>query len=128
MIRAHYRLLLALHPRAFRARFEGEMLLTFEDALGTEGSVRLLFDAVRSLLRQWLVRQTLWIYPVAILAAAFGMAFLGWARTVLMARTSVPDSSEALLLLIAVMAIMAVVCTTVFCVVWLRFMQRLRHA
>jgi len=44
--------------RAFRARFEGEMLLNFEDALASEGGVRLLFDAVRSLARQWLIRQT----------------------------------------------------------------------
>jgi hypothetical protein len=128
MIRAHYRMLLALHPRAFRVRFEGEMLLTFEDALGTEGSVRLLFDAVRSLLRQWLIRQTLWIYPVALFAAGFAVALIGWARTTIMSRTSVSNDSDALLLLIAVMAIMAVLFTTVFCVVWLRFIQRLRHA
>jgi cytoskeletal protein RodZ len=128
MIRAHYRLLLALHPSAFRARFEGEMLLTFEDALGSEGGFRLLLDAVRSLLRQWLVRQRLWIYPVALFAAGFAIAFVGWARTAVMERTSVSDSSEGLLLLIAVMAIMAVLCTTVFCVVWLRLIQRLRHA
>jgi hypothetical protein len=128
MIRARYRFLLALHPRAFRARFEGEMLLTFEDALASEGGVRLLFDAVRSLARQWLIRQTLWIYPVALLAATCVIAFLGWTRTVVMARTSVSDSSEALILLIAAMAIMAVMFTTIFCVVWLRWIQRVRHA
>ena len=115
MIRARYRFLLALHPRAFRARFEGEMLLTFEDALA-------------SLARQWLIRQTLWIYPVALLAATCVIAFLGWTRTVVMARTSVSDSSEALILLIAAMAIMAVMFTTIFCVFWLRWIQRVRHA
>lgn len=128
MIRATYRMLLALHPSGFRARFEGEMLLTFEDALGTEGSVRLLFDALRSLTRQWLIRQALWVYPLAVLGAMFLVSFIGWARTVVVVRHTPSGNNDALVLLIAVMAIMAVLITTIFCVVWLRLIQRLRHA
>jgi hypothetical protein len=128
MSRALYALVIALHPPAFRARFEGEMLLTFEDARVTEGSGRLLFDALRSLLRQWLIREGLWVYPVALAGAASLVSLIGWGRTAIFERHTPRDSSEALFLLIAVMAIMAVLFTTIFCVVWLRIVQRLRRA
>jgi hypothetical protein len=48
-----YRLILRLHPAAFRARFAREMSLDFEDALATYGFPRLLLDATGSLFRQW---------------------------------------------------------------------------
>ena len=128
MIRGLYRLLLSLHPSSFRERFEDEMLLTFEDAVVAEGSFRLVMDGLRSLARQWLVRQAFWIYPAAVAGATLVIALIGWTRTAVMARTTPPDASDALLLLIAVMAVMAVLFTTIFCVVWLRLIQRLRHA
>ena len=128
MTRKRYRLLLALHPPVFRLRFRAEMLLTFEDAFDTEGSSRLLFDAVRSLLRQWLIRESLWVYPFALIAATSVVSGIGWTRGAVVAHNLPRDSSEALILLILVMAIMAILFTTIFCVLWLRMIQRLRHA
>ena len=51
--RRMYRLLLRLHPAAFRNEFAQEMALDFEDALHTFGLGRLFFDATGSLARQW---------------------------------------------------------------------------
>ena len=50
-----YRLLLRLHPAAFRDEFAHEMALDFEEALYTFGLARLLLDAASSLARQWSV-------------------------------------------------------------------------
>jgi hypothetical protein len=52
-----YRWILAAHPRAFRERFETEMLCVFEEALATESTFRLMMDGVISLLRQRLFRR-----------------------------------------------------------------------
>ncbi|WP_213806277.1 TIGR03435 family protein [Granulicella sp. dw_53] len=51
--RRTYRLLLRLHPAAFRDEFAREMELDFEEALHTYGPTRLFLDAVGSLARQW---------------------------------------------------------------------------
>jgi uncharacterized protein (TIGR03435 family) len=48
-----YRLLLRLHPVAFRNEFAREMALDFEEALHTYGFARLFLDAAGSLARQW---------------------------------------------------------------------------
>jgi hypothetical protein len=45
-MRNFYRWILATHPRAFRERFENEMLCVFEEALATEGSLRLMMEAL----------------------------------------------------------------------------------
>jgi hypothetical protein len=50
-----YKLLIRLHPKAFRDRFGSEMLFTFEEARQTEGPTRLITDGVLSVLRQWIV-------------------------------------------------------------------------
>jgi hypothetical protein len=52
-----YRWILAAHPRAFRERFESEMLCVFDDALPSEGALHLMRDAILSLLRQRLFRR-----------------------------------------------------------------------
>jgi uncharacterized protein DUF3738 len=49
-----YSLILRLHPAAFRSRFAREMALDFDDALAAYGFPRLLADATRSLIRQWM--------------------------------------------------------------------------
>ena len=51
-----YRLLLRLHPVAFREEFAHDMALDFEEALHTFGLTRLIADAASSLARQWSVR------------------------------------------------------------------------
>jgi hypothetical protein len=55
-MRSLYRLLLQLHPRAFRQRFEYEMLLVFDDAISSRHTLWLLRDAAYSLVRQWAFR------------------------------------------------------------------------
>ncbi len=56
MLRILYAVLLRLHPKQFQARFGNEMLLTFEEARDTEGTARLVLDAVLSLFRQHFLR------------------------------------------------------------------------
>lgn len=56
-MRKFYRWILAAHPRAFRDRFEDEMLCVFDEALAAEGSLRLMIDGVFSLLRQRMFRR-----------------------------------------------------------------------
>lgn len=55
-MRSIYALLLRLHPKTFRDRFEAEMLCTFEDATQTEGTARLVMDGFVSFLRQRILR------------------------------------------------------------------------
>lgn len=54
--RSLYRILLRLHPRPFRDRFEAEMLLIFDDAATKNREVWLMYDAMLSLFRQWVLR------------------------------------------------------------------------
>jgi len=54
MSRALYRLLVHLHPRGFRDRFEDEMLAVYDDAVATHGGVRLVASTLVSLIGQWL--------------------------------------------------------------------------
>ncbi len=56
-MRRLYCWILSAHPRAFRKRFESEMLCVFDQALATESAFRLIADAVMSLLRQRLFRR-----------------------------------------------------------------------
>jgi hypothetical protein len=55
-MRRLYWLILRAHPRAFRERFEAEMLCVFDDAVRTEGSFCLTVDCMLSLLRQRVFR------------------------------------------------------------------------
>jgi len=52
--RALYRLLVHLHPRGFRDRFEDEMLAVYDDAVAARGGFRLAASTLISLVRQWL--------------------------------------------------------------------------
>ncbi|MEO8097379.1 MAG: hypothetical protein ABI811_06720 [Acidobacteriota bacterium] len=45
-----------LHPRPFRERFEAELLEAFDLGRASLGTAPLLWDALRSLFRQWLLR------------------------------------------------------------------------
>ena len=50
--RSFYRLIVRMHPCAFRERFGDEMLWIFEEELRRDAGGRALFDGVLSLLRQ----------------------------------------------------------------------------
>jgi hypothetical protein len=69
MIRAVYSALLRLHPRAFRDRFAGEMLCIFDEIPVNTERAPLFYDALRSLLVQWLFHTNLWIFVTAFLIA-----------------------------------------------------------
>jgi non-heme chloroperoxidase len=56
-MRKFYRWILVAHPRAFRQRFESEMLCVFDDASAAEGMFRLMTDGIFSLLRQRFFRR-----------------------------------------------------------------------
>jgi D-alanyl-D-alanine carboxypeptidase len=68
MCRSLYRLLLKLHPPAFRQRFAAEMLWIFDEAAAAQGVPRLFADAFVSLLRQWVARPESWHMPLAAAA------------------------------------------------------------
>lgn len=85
MIRALYSSLLHLHPRAFRQRFADEMLSIFDEIPAHSARALLLYDALRSLTIQWLLRSNLWIYALALLlallSAAIGLHPYSWRRS-----------------------------------------------
>lgn len=59
-MRILYRSMIRLHPPRFRRRFEEEMMLIYDEAAASKGSVGLTFDAFCSLLRQWILRSDHW--------------------------------------------------------------------
>jgi hypothetical protein len=65
MIRLLYRLLLCLHPPAFRRAFGGEMLWIFDETAGAAARALLFSDALLSLARQWMLRSGAWKLLVA---------------------------------------------------------------
>ena len=81
MCRSLYRLLLKLHPQAFRERFAAEMLWIFDEAAMTQGVTRLFADAFVSLMRQWVVRPESWHMPLAVAVpptSAGSTGFFSW--------------------------------------------------
>jgi uncharacterized membrane protein len=68
MTRTLYRCLVSLHPAAFRLRFEEELLWIFDESSSASGAAPLFYDAVISLLRQWLVRSGMWKWVLAAIA------------------------------------------------------------
>lgn len=84
MTRILYRLLVCLHPPAFRLRFKEELLWIFDESRHASGSAPLLYDAGISLLRQRLVRSGLWKWAIGGIAGAlplligFGSFLFQW--------------------------------------------------
>ena len=82
--RTFYRWLVCLHPRAFRLRFEQELLWIFDESSDASGAAPLLYDAAISLLRQWLMRSGMWkwvvggIAGVVYLLIGFGSFLFDW--------------------------------------------------
>lgn len=67
-MRLIYRLILCLHPPAFRREFAEEMLWIFDETAGGWPRTLLFSDALISLARQWLLRSGAW----KLLAAGAG--------------------------------------------------------
>lgn len=70
MTRTFYRWLIGLHPPAFRLQFASELLWIFDESRDESGAARLFYDAVISLLRQWLLRSGMWKWILAAIAGA----------------------------------------------------------
>ena len=67
--RALYKLLLRMHPPAFRQRFAEEMLFIFDEAAPSLGAFALVCDVFVSLVRQWALRSGSWKLVVAVFGA-----------------------------------------------------------
>lgn len=84
MTRTLYRCLTCLHPPAFRLRFEEELLWIFDESIDESGAAPLVYDAVISLLRQWLMRSGMWKWVLGGIAGAvpvligFGSFLFNW--------------------------------------------------
>ncbi len=84
MTRTVYRSLISLHPPAFRMRFEEELLWIFDESSDAFGAAALVYDALISLLRQWLMRSGMWkwllggIGAVVYLLIGFGSFLFNW--------------------------------------------------
>ena len=64
-----YKLILKMHPRAFRCRFSDEMLSIFEEKSEHQFPLALLLDCLRSLVRQWMRQTNCWKLPIPICGA-----------------------------------------------------------
>lgn len=69
-----YRVIVWMHPPAFRQRFGDEMLSIFDES-GPEYALTLVRDGLVSLLRQWLLRRGSW----KVILALFGAFIQMWA-------------------------------------------------
>lgn len=65
MTRSFYQFILRMHPPAFRRRFGDEMMSIFDEA-APQYSSTLVFDALVSFTRQWLLRTDSWKLLVAV--------------------------------------------------------------
>lgn len=84
MTRTLYCWLIFLHPPAFRLRFEQELLWIFDESTAVSSAAHLLYDAVLSLLRQWVLRSGMWKWVVGGMVGAlpliigFGPFLFDW--------------------------------------------------
>ncbi len=127
MIRWLYRWLLWLHPPAFRRQFADEMLWIFDEE-SSRGVTRLFADGLVSLARQWLVRSGVWkLLPAAaggLLTLLAGLTLMPALRHGLAFIKLKP--LEGLFVLIAFSSLLAISLTLTLCVLWFRFLRRLR--
>ena len=70
MARTLYRWLVCLHPPAFRLRFEEALLWIFDESSDASGAAPLVYDAIISLLRQWVMRSGMWKWALGAIAGA----------------------------------------------------------
>jgi hypothetical protein len=135
MSRTFYRLLLRLHPPAFRRQFADEMLWIFDQAAGA-AAVWLLCDAFVSLARQWLLRSAAWKW-LAAGAGAIVQVTAGGLGLFLVRRHRAPGSpfqgvhteipaDMARLIYLAVWAVGGVVCGVIVLSLWVKQFTRRR--
>jgi hypothetical protein len=77
MTRLLYRVLIWLHPRAFRERFGEQMLCVFDEG-AQSGTAPFISDGLVSLARQWLVRSGAWRFAIG--AGLTALIIVGFAH------------------------------------------------
>jgi hypothetical protein len=125
MTRSLYRLLLWLHPPAFRQQFAEEMLWIFDEE-SKQGLARLFADGIASLMRQWMLRSGLWKLAVAGVCAVLTL-WGGLALQPLLLRGLGAlrlDSPQGFYVLAAASTVLAISFTLILCVLWFRFSRR----
>lgn len=80
MIRPLYRVILWMHPPAFRRRFAEQMLSIFDEETIESSSFYLVLDGLRSLVLQWLWRTDTWKVFIAICGACFQVLWFVYPR------------------------------------------------
>lgn len=110
MIRSLYKLVLSMHPPAFRERFRDQMLCVFDEGCGAAFGSGFLSDALRSLARQWVRRVDCRIVSISALLLALQFC---WFWRVLQkpsgavsAASGRPDTQSLELLLFALISIL----------------------
>jgi hypothetical protein len=80
--RSLYALLVRLHPRVFRDRFEKDMLWVFDETIRTRSGIALIIGATLSMARQWVLRPRRKIESPAPESGSLAAAFrrTGWYR------------------------------------------------
>ena len=138
MTRALYRVLLWLHPPAFRRAFAGEMLWIFDEIRGAAALWMLFPDAAASLARQWVLRAGAWkllaacvggLLQITLGGLIFGL-FHELHGTGQLVREPQPDSVDMLRLIYLAAGVAAGVVTSVLALtLWLRSFtaRRIHH-
>jgi hypothetical protein len=105
------------------------MVCIFEEASAAESPLRLTWDAAVSLVRQWLLRESIWKYPLAVALAAL-IVLIG-VRLPVAARphrhAHLENASVEFFMVATLASLTAVSLTTIFCVFWFRMANRLRR-
>jgi hypothetical protein len=124
MKRSLYRGVIALHPPVFRHTFGPEMELIFEEC---GGPVKLLGDALLSLLRQWVLRTVVWIVALAavggLLPLWLGVKLLQISQHFYLAQAK---TLEMFLLATMAISLAAIVMTLMLAIYWFRYSKRRR--
>ena len=128
MIRLLYRILLYLHPPAFRRQFAAGMLWIFDETSDVAAWI-LLADALASLARQWLLRSGLWKLLAAgaggllqITLGGLGLFFVRHLHSLTPARLepAFQPADLARLMYLAVWVTGAVVCSVLALALWVK--------
>lgn len=105
MKRAMYRVLLLLHPAAFRKQFAEEMLCVFDEAASEQCSSGYCLSAAGSLLRHWLRHPTPWKFAGGLTG---GVLTILWAVGVPPLHVRNAPLSADILLLVTMVVLIAI--------------------
>ncbi len=125
MRRATYRVLLALHPPAFRRQFAGEMLWVFDQADQDGQASGFCIDMSRSLLRHWFRQPLLWSVTGAVAGSVLMLVWMSAAAPLVRAHKS-PSIEMDNLVVIAVGSLIAISLTLIATVALFHSMRRRR--